>query len=92
MHEYDGPPINWQSRKTQMDELQETVETIMEMDEPETILPTLRRAAERKKGVRWARLAQVLAYAEDKLDELNGKPVTAPQPEAVNTDEEAKAE
>jgi hypothetical protein len=57
-----------------MDELQETIETLIDLDEPEALLPTLRRAAERRKGVRWARLAQVLAYAEDKLDELNAKP------------------
>ena len=79
-----------------MDELQETIDTIIEMDEPETILPTLRRAAERRKGVRWARLAQVLHYAEDKLDELNGKPdFTQPahdeQTAAVTTDAEAKS-
>ena len=36
-----------------IDELQETVETLIELDEPEAILPTLRRAAERQKGVRW---------------------------------------
>ena len=69
-----------------MDELKETVETLIELDEPEALLSTLRKAADRKKGVRWARLAQVLAYAEDKLDELNGKPdftkPAEPQPEA----------
>ena len=58
-----------------MDELQETVETLIELDEPEAILPTLRRAAERRKGVRWQRLAAVLGEAEIKLDQLtNAKP------------------
>ena len=75
-----------------MDELQETVETIIEMDEPETILPTLRRAAERQKGVRWQRLASVLGEAEVKLDQLmNAKPAgpdfTQPKPD----DKEASA-
>jgi hypothetical protein len=75
-----------------MDELQETVETIMDLDEPETILPTLRRAAERRKGVRWQRLAHALGDAEIKLDLLNkakpaGPDFTAP----VNTDDEDKS-
>ena len=75
--------------------LQNTVDTIIDLDEPEQIIPTLRKAAERRRGVRWARLAQVLAYAEDKLDELNGKPAgpdfRLPSDEAVNTDAEAKS-
>ena len=53
-----------------MDELQETIETLIELDEPETILPTLRRAAERQKGRRWKMLAEVLAEAETKLDTI----------------------
>jgi len=61
-----------------MDELQETVETLIELDEPEALLRTLRKAAERRKGVRWARLAQVLAYAEDKLDQLNNAKPAGP--------------
>jgi hypothetical protein len=80
-----------------MNELQETVETLIEMDEPEAILPTLRRAAERKKGVRWKALAQVLDEAELKLDMiLNAKPAgpdfRPPPDEPVNPDAEAKAE
>jgi hypothetical protein len=72
-----------------MNELRETIETIIELDEPEALLRTLRDAVARKKGVRWARLAQVLGYAEDKLDELNHKPAgpdftkpAEPKPEA----------
>ena len=61
-----------------MDELKETVETLIELDEPEALLSTLRKAADRKKGVRWARLAQVLAYAEDKLDQLNNAKPAGP--------------
>jgi len=58
-----------------MDELKATVETLIELDEPETILPTLRQAAERKKGLRWQRLAAVLGEAEARLDQLtNAKP------------------
>jgi hypothetical protein len=80
-----------------MDELQETVQTILDMNEPETILPTLRRAAERRKGPRWQALAYVLGCAETQLDQfLNAKPAgpdfTKPEPEAVNTGAEAKTE
>jgi len=58
-----------------MNDLQETVETLIELDEPETILPTLRKAAERQKGMRWRQLAAVLGEAETKLDQLvNAKP------------------
>jgi hypothetical protein len=58
-----------------MDELQETVETIIELDEPEALLSTLRRAAKRKKGERWQALAKVLDEAEFQLDQLlNAKP------------------
>ena len=58
-----------------MDELQETVETLIDLDEPEAILPTLRLAAERQKGKRWQALAHVLGEAEIKLDQLlNAKP------------------
>jgi hypothetical protein len=79
-----------------MDELQETIETIIEMDEPETILPTLRRAASRKNGPRWEALTRVLADAEQHLDTiLNAKAAgpdfTQPKPEPVNTDGEAKS-
>lgn len=56
-----------------MDELKATVETLIELDEPEALLETLKRAAERKKGVQWARLAQALHYAQDKYAELNPK-------------------
>ena len=75
-----------------MDELQETIETILDMDEPETILPTLRRAAERQSGPRWKALAYVLGCAEKQLDQfLNAKPAGPDFRPPVNTDEEAKS-
>jgi len=76
-----------------MDELQETVETIIELDEPEAILPTLRRAAERQKGMRWKRLAAVLGEAETRLDALNAAKPAGPdfRPEA-ESDAPPKAE
>jgi hypothetical protein len=76
-----------------MDELQETVETLIELNEPETILPTLRRAAERQKGVRWQRLALVLGEAEIKLDQLNNAKPAGPdfRPEAEVDAEAEKA-
>jgi len=61
-----------------MDELQETVETLIELDEPETILPTLRKAAERKKGKRWQALAKVLGDAEFQLDLILNPRVAGP--------------
>ena len=76
--------------------LQNTVDTIIDLDEPEQIIPTLRKAAERRRGERWRRLALVLAEAEVHLDQLaNAKPAgpdfTQPEPEPVNTDAEAKS-
>lgn len=75
-----------------MDELQETVETLIELDEPETILPTLRRAAERQKGKRWQALARVLGEAEEQLNLILNQtslPLAANEP--VNTDAEEKS-
>ena len=59
-----------------MDEmLQQTVDMLIDLDEPEQILPTLRKAAERRRGPRWQALAHVLGDAEIKLDQLlNAKP------------------
>jgi hypothetical protein len=58
-----------------MNELRMTVETLIELDEPEAMLTTLKRAAERKPGERWAALARVLGEAEAQLDLiLNAKP------------------
>jgi hypothetical protein len=75
-----------------MNELQETVETLLELDEPETILPTLRHAAQRRKGKRWEALASVLGEAEVKLDQLlNAKPA-GPDFRPPAADAEAKAE
>ena len=50
-----------------MNELRETVETLIELDEPEALLETLRRAAGRKKGERWQTLARVLGEALKQL-------------------------
>ena len=78
-----------------MDELKETVETLIELDEPEAMLSTIRRAAQRQKGARWQLLARVLAQAEVSMDlELNPKPAGPdfrPPPEQP-ADAEAKAE
>jgi hypothetical protein len=58
-----------------MDELQVTVETLVELDEPEALLSTLRRHAARMKDKRWQALAKVLGEAEVQLDLiLNAKP------------------
>jgi hypothetical protein len=58
-----------------MDELQATVETLIELNEPEALLSTLRKAASMKKGKRWEALATVLDEADWKLDlMLNPKP------------------
>jgi uncharacterized protein YceH (UPF0502 family) len=61
-----------------MDELKATVDTLVELDEPEALLTTLKRAAQRKPGPRWAKLAQVLAQAEDELKRLLGQPGVDP--------------
>jgi hypothetical protein len=50
-----------------MDELKETVDTLIDLDEPEALLETLKRAAQRKKGDRWAKLAEALGCAQAKL-------------------------
>ena len=68
-----------------MDELQETIETLIDLDEPEALLATLRKAASMKKGKRWQELAKVLGEAEVKL--LDVKPAP-PAP----ADAEAKTE
>jgi hypothetical protein len=75
---------------------QRTVETLLDMDEPEALLRLIRREAERKSGPGWQALAKVLGDAEVQLDLiLNAKPAgpdfTQPKPEPVNTDEEAKS-
>ena len=105
----DAPPY-WrcQPQETRMTEtempmeftthmLKTTVETLIDLDEPEAILPTLRLAAERQKGKRWQALAHVLGEAEIKLDQLlNAKPAgpdfTKPEPEPAGADAEAKSE
>jgi hypothetical protein len=61
-----------------MDEMRETVETLIDLDEPEALLETLKRAAARQKGVRWSKLALALTFAQDKLEELHRQPGVDP--------------
>ena len=70
-----------------MDELKETVETLIELDEPEALLSTIRRAAERKQGPRWQALAKALHKAEVCLimDE-NPAPVEQPADTGVKAE------
>jgi hypothetical protein len=70
-----------------MDELKATVETLIDLDEPEALLSTLRSAAQRKSGPRWQALAKALHKAEVCLI-MDEKPAPAEQP----ADAEAKAE
>ena len=49
------------------DELDLTVDTLIDLDEPEALLTTLQRAAARQKGKRWQMLARALHDAEVKL-------------------------
>ena len=72
-----------------MDELKETVETLIEIDEPEAMLATIRRAAERKQGHRWQRLAKALKEAETSLED---KPKSHDKAEDAPLPAEAKAE
>jgi len=79
-----------------MDLSDKTVEMLVDLDEPEALLEAVRRAAGRKQGKRWLALSHVLDDASMKLEAiLNAKPAgpdfTKPEPEPVNTDEEAKS-
>lgn len=51
-----------------MDDLQMTVATLIELDEPEALLSTLRYAATRQKGERWHALAEELLKVEIALN------------------------
>jgi hypothetical protein len=67
------------------DELNLTVESLIDLDEPEALLETLKRAAHRKKGKRWQALAAVLGEAESRLDLiLNAKPAGPDWTQAVS--------
>jgi transcriptional regulator with XRE-family HTH domain len=73
-------------KENDMDELQMTVETLIDLDEPEAILPTLRRAARRRKGERWQALARALVGAEAELDRiLNATPADPDAAEAADS-------
>jgi hypothetical protein len=57
------------------DPLQRTVDTLIAMDEPEALLETIRRWAQRKSGPRWKALSRVLEEASLQLELiLNAKP------------------
>jgi uncharacterized protein YceH (UPF0502 family) len=56
-----------------IDELELTVETLIELDEPEAMLATLTRVARLRKGARWAKLAEALSQAEDRYAQLLGQ-------------------
>jgi hypothetical protein len=56
-----------------IDELELTVETLIELDEPEALLETLKRAAALRKGARWAKLAEALSTAQDQYTQLLGQ-------------------
>jgi hypothetical protein len=60
------------------EELQLTVDTLIELDEPEALLETLQRAASRKKGERWQKLAGALALAEQVMTSEPNKSEPAP--------------
>jgi hypothetical protein len=68
-----------------MDELKETVETLIELDEPEAMLATIRRAAERQKGARWQRVAHALAQAQASLDKEHETPADAKLDDEADT-------
>ena len=82
-------------------ELELTVETLIELDEPEALLSTLRKAAIRKassdhwkgRGVeeakRWLTLGHVLGEAEVKLDQLNNVKPAGPYDGAPGAGEDA---
>jgi hypothetical protein len=76
-----------------MNEMQETVETLIDLDEPEALLTTLKRAAQKQKGARWQQLANVLEEAEASLDRrLHRAGATKPVVEEPPVADEAKAE
>jgi len=68
------------------EELQLTVDTLIELDEPEALLETLQRAASRKKGDRWQALASALKEAQAAL--LRGEPPKT-EPPAPEPDDKA---
>lgn len=67
------------------DELKMTVDTLIDLDEPEALLSTLKRAAQRQKGERWEALAKVLGEAEEQLGLILNQ-------SKLKLDDEAKAE
>jgi hypothetical protein len=56
------------NRERIMEQMQETVETLIDLDEPEALLETLKRAAQRKRGPRWQKLADALGRAQAAME------------------------
>jgi hypothetical protein len=79
-----------QERQSEMDELEMTVDTLIDLDEPEALLETLKRAAKRKKGLRWAKLAEALEHAGTWLDEHD--PKHDPPNQSLDVDQPAKTD
>jgi hypothetical protein len=51
-----------------MEQMRETVQHLIDLDEPEALLTALKRAAQRKPGERWQKLADVLERAEAAIE------------------------
>jgi hypothetical protein len=56
-----------------MEQMRETVETLVEFDEPEALLATLRSLAKRQKGERWTALSRALDVASNEMERLLGE-------------------
>jgi len=77
-----------------MNELEETVETLIELDEPEALLATLQRTAKRQKGERWQALADELMKAEVALNYRRQpqRATGASQPQPTGADHDKPAD
>ena len=73
-----------------MNELQETIETLIDLDEPEALLATLRRIAAGKRGERWQKLAAAIDGLNASLERAAHEAIRARQ--EAPADSEAKAE
>jgi hypothetical protein len=68
-----------------MEQMRETIQHLIDLDEPEALIEALKRAAERKQGERWQRLAKALAQVEQ-LAQSHEAP-----PQAQPVEDEAKS-
>jgi hypothetical protein len=68
-----------------MEQMRETVQHLIDLDEPEALLTALKRAAQRKPGERWQKLADALERAEAAIENEQRPQATPP------SDSEAKA-